>query len=213
VPAFAAAAEALGARILQRHEVNAIRNGAGGFQVVTNEGEFAAPRLVNAAGIEAGRIAAMLGAASEIQAFPIQLSVTEPVAPLIQHLVYSVSELLTLKQTRQGTVLIGGGWPATLDEQGRARVRLDSLLANIGVAANVVPDLASMSIVRAWAAEVNGTRSWRPLIGELAGIPGFFMNYVPWMGFSGGPAGGRIVASLVQGRDPPVEFDVGHFEP
>lgn len=213
VPAFAAAAESLGARILQGREVSAIRRDNGGFQVETAEGEFEAPRLVNAAGVQAGRITAMVGAAIDIQAFPIQLSVTEPVAPLIRHLVYSASEMLTLKQTRCGTVLIGGGWPAGLDEQGRARVGRKSLLANIAVAVDVVPDLESMSIVRTWAAEVNGTRSWRPLIGELAGVPGFFMNYVPWMGFSGGPAGGRIIASLVQGREPPVEFDLSGFVP
>lgn len=212
-PAFAAAAESLGAKILQGCEVVAIRRGAAGYQVETSNGAFQAPRLVNAAGVEAGRMATMVGAAVDVQSFPIQLSVTEPMAPLIGHLVYSASQMLTLKQTSSGTVLIGGGWPAILDKHYRAQVSLESLFGNLGVALEVVPDLASVSIVRTWVGQVNGNKSWRPIIGEMPGVSGFFINYVPWMGFTGGPAGGRIIASLVQGREPPVGFDVSHFEP
>ena len=36
---------------------------------------------------------------------------------------------------------------------------------------------------------------------------------VIWMGFSGGPGGARIVASLVQGHQPPVDFDLTAFVP
>lgn len=212
-PAFAAAAESLGAKILQGCEVVAISRGAAGYQVETSKGAFQAPRLVNAAGVEAGRIAAMVGAAVEVQSFPIQLSVTEPMAPLIGHLVYSAGQMLTLKQTSSGTVLIGGGWPAMLDKHHRAKVSRESLFGNLGVALEIVPDLASVSIVRTWVGQVNGNESWRPIIGEMPGVSGFFINYVPWMGFTGGPAGGRIIASLVQGREPPVGFDVSHFEP
>ena len=45
------------------------------------------------------------------------------------------------------------------------------------------------------------------------GTLGFFINYVPWMGFTGGPAGGRIVASLAQGKAAPVDFDIAPFGP
>lgn len=212
-PAFAAAAESLGAKILQGCEVLDIRRGKAGFQIETSKGQFQTSRLVNAAGTAAGRIAAMVGAEVEVQSFPLQLSVTEPIAPLIGHLVYSAGEMLTLKQTKSGTVLIGGGWPATLEKHNRTQVTRKSLFGNLGVALEVVPDLASVSIVRTWVGQVNGNKSWRPSIGEMPGLPGFFINYVPWMGFTGGPAGGRIIASLVQGREPPVGFDVSCFEP
>ncbi len=84
---------------------------------------------------------------------------------------------------------------------------------NLAVALEVVPAVASLNVVRTWAAIVNGTANWKPLIGELPGAPGFFLNYVPWMGFTGGPAGGRIVASLVQGRTPEVDFDLAPLRP
>ncbi len=211
--AFAAAARSRGATIQQRHRVTAIRSSGAGYEVDTNNGSFRAARIVNAAGIEAGRVAALLGGHVDMQSFPLQLSVTEPIDPLIGHLVYSGSEMLTLKQTRTGTVLIGGGWPATLDDQKRPQVRSNSLHGNLRVALDVVPALASVNIVRTWAAEVNGNESWLPVIGEMPGAKGFFINYVPWMGFSGAPAASRIVTSLVQGRDPPVDFDVSPFKP
>jgi len=212
-PAFAAAAESLGARIFQACEVLAIGRGESGYRVETSKGVFEAPRLVNAAGVAASRVAAMVGVDIEVQSFPIQLSVTEPIAPLIGHLVYSAGEMLTLKQSKSGTVLIGGGWPAKLDKNHRAQVSRESLFGNLGVAFEVVPDLASANIVRTWVGQVNGNKSWRPMIGEMPGMPGFFVNYIPWMGFTGGPAGGRIIASLAQGREPSVGFDVSQFEP
>lgn len=212
--AFADAAIARGVRIEAPCEVKAIgRRSGGDFVVATTRGEFRAPRLVDAAGADAGRIAALLGVHLAIQAFPIQLAVTEPLQPLVDHLLYSAADPLTLKQSRAGTVLIGGGWPARIDALGRPQVSLESLTRNVRVALQVVPALADAALVRCWAGIVNGTEDWLPIIGEAPRVPGFFLNYVPWMGFTGGPAGGRIVASLVQGRDPPVSFDPGPFAP
>lgn len=212
-PAFAAAATACGATIVEGQRVTALSRAGTGYEVSTSNGTLRAARLVNAAGTDAGRIAALVGANVTMRSFPIQLSVTEPLAPLIEHLVYAGSQMLTLKQTKSGTVLIGGGWPAEADEQDRARVCRESLHGNLSLARDVVPALDGACIVRSWAAHVNGNRSWLPLIGEVAGAPDFFINYVPWMGFSGAPGASRIIASLVQGKDPPVEFDIRPFRP
>ena len=212
-PAFAAAAVAHGARVLRGQRVNGIRRNGSQFEVITEAQVHRASRVVNAAGIDAGRVAAMMGATIHIQAFPIQLSVTEPAAALVRHLVYSARDRLTMKQTRGGTILIGGGWPAVLDRQGRPQVSAQSLSRNLAVALEVVPGIAPINIVRTWAAVVNGTENWLPLLGEIPGVPGFFLNYVPWMGFTGGPAGGRIIASLVQGKPAPVDFDLSLFQP
>lgn len=211
--AFAAAAGDLGATILEDHRATAIRRHGDEYEIDVGERTLRAARVVNAAGNEAARVAALVGGRLELDAFPIQLSVTEPIAPLIGHLVYSAGSMLTLKQTRKGTVLIGGGWPAVLDHDKRPRVSRDSLQANLEVAIGVVPALASAAIARSWAADVNGNDSWLPVIGEVPGSPGFFMNYVPWMGFSGAPMASQIVASLVQGRGPGVDFPIDAFAP
>lgn len=213
-PAFASAAAGLGATIRCGQSVTGLsRHDDGRYTVRTAQAEFRAPCVVNAAGVDAGRVAALLGRDLPLQAFPIQLSVTEAVTPLVRHLVYAAEEMLTLKQAKNGTILIGGGWPADVDGRGRPQVSAESLSRNLAVALRVVPGLADVNVVRCWAAIVNGTDSWLPVLGELPGCPGFFMNYVPWMGFSGGPGGARIVASLVQGHEPPVDFDIAPFRP
>lgn len=212
-PAFAAAAEARGATMLTGCTVTGIRRISGGFEVETPQANFVARQLVNCAGPDAGPVAGLAGAQFKMRSYPLQLAVTEQLEPLIRHLVYSASDMLTLKQTSNGTVLIGGGWPAVLDGGGRSRVKRRSMTGNLRIAMQVVPDLGPARVLRSWAAPVNGTRSWRPLLGEVTGVPGFYLNYVPWMGFTGGPAGGRIVASLLQGREAPVGFDVSHFAP
>ncbi|MBT8078386.1 MAG: FAD-binding oxidoreductase [Gammaproteobacteria bacterium] len=211
--AFADCAREKGASIHEHSAVTAIQRGASGFDIVTERGRFHAQRVVNAAGGAAARIAALLGDRVDCETFPIQLSVSERLEPLIDHLVYSAAEMLTLKQTHAGTVVIGGGWPAVDGSNGHALVSRESLRGNLQAAVAVVPALASVGIVRSWASRVNGNSSWLPVIGELPRNPGVFVNYVPWMGFSGAPAAGRITASLVQGRPPPVEFSIDPFAP
>ena len=211
--AFADAARACGAKILERQPVTAIRRTRTGYDVDTGDRTLSASRVVNSAGNEAARVAALVGGRMDLESFPIQLSVTEPLAPLIGHLVYSAGSRLTLKQTRKGTILIGGGWPAGLDGMQWPRVDLDSLQSNLEVAVDVVPALAGAGIARTWAANVNGNDSWLPVIGEVPGSPDFFMNYVPWMGFSGAPMASRIVADMAQGHDPEVDFPVDAFAP
>jgi glycine/D-amino acid oxidase-like deaminating enzyme len=189
-----------------------VRTGAE-YAVRTSRAGYRARRIVIAAGMHSGELAGMLGAELGIEAFPIQVSVTEPATDLIRHLVYCAGEKLTMKQTRVGSILIGGGWPARLDPSGRPVVDIASLAANLRVACEVVPAIGGLSLVRSWAAYVNGTADWLPIIGELPGAPGVFINYVPWMGFTGGPAAARGVADLLQGRAPVMDVPFSAFAP
>jgi glycine/D-amino acid oxidase-like deaminating enzyme len=206
-PAFAAAARRRGAAIVTHCPVTALAAEGGAYCVATAQGNFRARRVVNAAGAEAGRISAMLGLELPIQGHPIQVNVTEPVAPLVKHLVYFAGEKLTLKQARNGAFLIGGGWPARWSRVAeRPVVNLDSLRTNLAVAQHVVPALASVRLLRVWPAIVNGTQDWKPILGEVPGLPGFFMNMFPWMGFTAGPISALITAELVLGRKPSLDI-------
>jgi sarcosine oxidase, subunit beta len=212
-PAYARAAVCAGA-IVEAHAGDAsITRDGPDYVVGSGAGRHVARRLVIAAGAETGRLAAMLGARLAIEAFPIQVSVTEPTAPLVPHLVYCAGEKLTMKQTRAGSILIGGGWSARLDAGGRPVVDAHSLGANLEVASTMVPAIAGLGIVRSWAAHVNGTVDWLPILGELAGAPGAFVNYVPWMGFTGAPAASLAIAAMVQGRAPPMDVPFDAFVP
>jgi len=204
-PALAAKARAMGARMLSRTTLVKLETGPQGFVATTDKGRIEARRVVNCAGAGAGRLAAQIGLDFAIDGFPIQVSVTEPVAPLIDHLVYAAGDRLTLKQSHHGGFLIGGGWPARLDETtGRLQVDPKSLAGNLRVALRLVPDLAGVQLLRTWPAIVNGTADWLPILGETSSVRGFFMCVVPWLGFTGGPAAARLVADQILGRKPPA---------
>ena len=208
--AYADAARRRGARFLTFTEVTDLHESAQGFRATSSQGEFSAKRIVDCAGAAAGQIAGMLGVTLPIEGHAIQVSVTEPVAPLIKHLLYFTGGRLTLKQVANGTCLIGGGWPARRSAAtGDLAVDLRSLRDNLRIAVHVVPAMAEIQLVRTWPAIVNGTADWKPILGELPGHPGFFINMFPWLGFSAGPVAARIVADLVLGRKP--AFDLSAF--
>ncbi|WP_263141002.1 FAD-dependent oxidoreductase [Pseudomonas sp. RIT-PI-AD] len=209
--AYANAAKRLGVSFRRHSPVLDIERGQGNYRVVLGEGSLVAPRVVNAAGADAGRIAAMLGIATDVQGFAIQVAVTEQTGPLIPHLVYSAGEKLTLKQNAIGSVLIGGGWPARWHGRGHPVTDPDSLAQNMALALQTVPALGPLRVIRTWAAVVNGTDDWRPILGEVPGAPGFFMNFFPWMGFTAGPLIARVIASLVQGKAVPLDVDYRPF--
>ncbi|MGX1307261.1 sarcosine oxidase subunit beta [Amorphus suaedae] len=200
-PALAARAVAAGARIVRDCPVTAIRSEAGGFAVSAGGREIRARRIVDAAGTDVARIAAMVGIDLDVTGHPIQVSVTEPVEELLPFLVYHGGARLTMKQTRRGAVLIGGGWPSRRDPAtGHLTVDYRSMADNFRVALDVVPVLAGVHVVRSWPALVNGTDDWLPILGEVAAVPGFFVCSFPWMGLTAGPISARIVADAVLGR-------------
>jgi glycine/D-amino acid oxidase-like deaminating enzyme len=207
-PAYARAAERHGALILRHTRLEALERQRGGFAASTSAGPVRAARVINCAGASSSAVAAMVGLSLPIEGHAIQVNVTEPVAPLVPHLVYSGGERLTLKQTPRGAFLIGGGWPARLDRaSGRPVVDEVSVRRNLHYAVAAVPQLRHVQLLRTWPAIVNGTTDWRPVLGEVDGVPGFFMCMFPWMGVTGGPVAARIVADLVLGRDPGFDLD------
>jgi glycine/D-amino acid oxidase-like deaminating enzyme len=207
-PAFARVAQRHGARILTGTLLTGLAPEGNGYLAQTSRGAIRARRVVNSAGAEAGRVSAMLGLDLPIEGHPIQVNVTEPVEIFMKHLVYFAGEKLTLKQARNGSLLIGGGWPARWGAAGdHLVVNLDSLRANLRVARSVVPRLGSVRLLRVWPAIVNGTADWKPILGEVPRLPGFFMNMFPWMGFTAGPISARTTAELVMGRKPFMDLE------
>jgi glycine/D-amino acid oxidase-like deaminating enzyme len=206
--AFARRAQERGAVFRRRTELLALEANGGGYLARTSGGDIQARRVVNCAGALAGKVAAMLGIDVAIQGFPIQVNVTAAAAPVVPHLVYAAGHRLTLKQAANGTFLIGGGWPARLDPKtGRAVVDFDSMMRNLATAKLVVPIVAQADLIRTWAAIVDGTEDWKPVIGEAPGHQGFFFNFFPWTGFTAGPISALTASEIVLGRKPSIAIE------
>jgi len=208
-PALAAAASRHGAEILINTQLLALSKDSDGFVAETSNGRIEADRVVNCAGAEAASVGRLIGVELPVIGEPIQVNVTEPTAPLVRHLVYYAGDRLTLKQSKRGALIIGGGWPAQYDAAGRLTLRPESLKSNLRVCRHVVPKAASVRVIRTWPAVVNGTPDDLPIIDELSQVPGYFVANFPGRGFTGGPITGRIIANILMGK--PHDLDISPF--
>lgn len=190
-------ARALGARFLRGTDVVAIeRRAEGGFDLATSRCRIRAGRVINAAGPWARPTAAMLGVEVPVHSAPLQMIVTEPAPHLLDHLLAHADRHLSLKQTATGGLLVGGAWTATHDPARRFNhVLRESVEGNLWVAERVLPQIAGLRVVRAWAA-MNIDIDGAPIVGPVPGVPGFF-NCVTSNGYTLAPIVARLVVDLV----------------
>ncbi len=165
--ALARAAMDVGVRIEELAAVTGLRGESSGYEIGTSRGRVSARRVLIAAGGWSAEVASLLGVMLPIRGAPLQMVVTDAAPPLVPCLVAHADRHLTMKQTRAGTVLIGGAWTAGTDAAGQPHVLPESLEGNVWAAARTVPALSGVSVIRSWAAmniDVDGA----PLIG---GVP------------------------------------------
>ncbi|MGJ7615016.1 MULTISPECIES: FAD-dependent oxidoreductase [unclassified Variovorax] len=197
--AVARRAQQQGARMLRGCDVQTIEAlpGVGaGFVVRTSRGTIHAGRIVNASGAWSSAIGRMLGVAVPVKGAPLQMIVTEPAPPLVDHLVAHADRHLSLKQAASGGLIVGGGWTAAFHEDMRLnRAERDSIEGNLWVARHVLPAVSGLHMVRCWAG-MNVNIDGAPILGEVPGRPGFY-NAVTSNGYTLAPVVARLVTDLV----------------
>lgn len=173
-------------------------------------GSIRAGRVLIAAGAGTGALLKPLGLHVPTMAEPLHMNITEPVAPLIGHLVQHAERMITLKQLAAGHVVVGGGWPARLHgPQQQPTVETGSLVGNLGLATHIVPRLAPVRLIRTWAG-VNTTVDGQCVLGEAPGLPGLFLAVPGDAGYTLGPLVGALVAGAMLGRRD-LPFDIAPF--
>ena len=210
-PALARAAIGRGADIQVNTKVRGLDWGNGVFTALTSTGKVTARRVVLVTGNSLNRFASLWGRPLPIMDDPAQVGATEPMAPMVHHLVYYAGGQLTFKQAKAGTLLIGGGWSSDIDPStGVTRVNPANLVANMRVALRVVPSLAGVRLIRTWSGAGLATPDLSPIIARL-GPPGLVVGVYPHMGLTAGPLLGRVLAQLALDRPP--EVDLTPFAP
>jgi len=210
-PAIARAAGVRGATIQVNTKVHGLEWEGDAFTASTSAGNVTARRVVLAAGNSMNRFASLWGPPLPIIDDPAQVGATEPMAPMVHHLVYFAGGQLTFKQAKAGTLLIGGGWSSDIDPAtGVTRVNPANLVANMRIALRVVPSLAGVQLIRTWSGAGLATPDLSPIIGPL-GPPGLVVGVYPHMGLTAGPLMGRVLAQLVLDRT--TEVDLAPFAP
>ena len=195
-PAFARQAQINGATIRTGVEVFDVQKCKDGFSLMTSDGEYLCKKLVLTSNAGLSKLTQGLGVAVPIVDEPVQVSVTEQMEKFVDFLIYFTGGKLTLKQARSGSLLIGGGWPASVDKDGKSTLNPESLRSNLDVALKVVPALSSVKIIRTWIGVGNQTPDQRPIVDQVPGAPGAYLGMFPSMGFSAGPLLGQTLAEL-----------------
>lgn len=202
----ARAAEHQGARIVRSVEaLDITREQDGSFAVNTAEGVMRAGRLILTAGIWSRDFLVKAGIELPVHLRNNQMMVTEPAAPVLEHVVFHVDGHLTLKQVYPAaSCLVGGGWPGTGDfRQHRKDTQLASTLGNASVAIRIVPALAPLRVLRSWSGFDWRPADQLPVVGEVPGWDGMFVCTSCFGGYTLSPLLGRGVAqAAITGKLP-----------
>jgi sarcosine oxidase subunit beta len=218
-PAFAAAAAARGAAIVDRAPVHDIRRTDSGFAVETTRGRYEAARLLNCAGAWGAGIAAQFGEPVPLTPWGPQMAVTEPLPHRILPVVgvWSRTHGAYLRQVERGNVVFGGAVdrvPVDLDP-GFARADPARLPAQLSAVLQLVPALKDVAVIRQWSGCEGYIADSLPVMGASGTTPGLFHAFgFCGHGFQLGPGVGDAMAELIDTGtcETPLEpFSIGRF--
>jgi len=208
VHALARAAMRSGARVMPFTPVSGITRDAQGAVTgaVTSAGAIRAKAVVNAAGVFAPVVAAMVGMRLPIIPCRGQVVITEPLPPTLTR------PLSIIRQSPKSGIFLCG---ETGDLVGLDRSTTPGAIHSVARrAVRLVPALARVQVLRIFA----GLRPWPPdgvpFLGAVPSVPGFYVA-VGHSGITLAPAYGKVLSDLiVDGRtDVPIgPYDPGRFE-
>lgn len=221
-PALARGAARLGASIRTRTKVAGMRRSGGRWTIDTESsdaagrlqtGSISAESVVLAGGVWTTELGAMIGADLPTIALALTMTVTTKTEKFIPHLVQHAGAKLSLKQSGDGNVLIGGGWPARLlrDSHGapdlttRPELLRSSVAGNAAAAVRVVPHIGTLPALRTWVGTTTVTPDQLPLVGPVPDAPGMFVA-TGGSAFTLGPSFARVLSELTQGKPPSVDL-------
>ena len=212
--AYRAALLAAGVTLHEGDGVAALERTGAGFALRTGRGaSFEGHRLVLAAGAWTHRLARLLGVELPMVVRFNMVSVTERAQRLATMTIGHATGLLTLKQSDNGSVLIGGGWQGRGDpERGESDILPENLLTNLRLAATAVPALRRTRLVRSWIGYEAHVPDFLPLAGALPGVQDAWLLACVRGGYTIGPYISEMLATHILGNDTELPlFDPGRF--
>ena len=216
---FARAAREAGAEIVRGTEVTGIDVVQGRVAGVrTTDGTVATKIVVNAAGAWAGQVGRMAGLDVPVTPLRRHIFIARPgplatwddaphrgTVPATRILVIDFATSFYFHR-EGGQLLFGMGDPA--EQPGfDTTVNWDFLPQVVETGVARLPALSDALVSHAWAGLYEMTPDAMPIVGPAPGRDGFYVI----AGFSGhgfqhSPAAGRVLADLIAGRDPGIDF-------
>jgi sarcosine oxidase subunit beta len=201
-PAYLVGARKAGARVYTNAPVSAIDRTGGTWTVTSPIGTVSAPIVINAAGPWIQQVSALAGFDIAMSPLAIQMHETVRTPRFLEHLVQHVGRGLSVKQVPSGSVVIGGGWPAaSLQLGGYSPTSEASQAGNMDDAARILPAVAALRLSRVWAGPLAATPDEMPVIGEITGSEGFYVQGGTYA-FTFSPLWAATTADLIAGSVP-----------
>lgn len=203
--AYARAAARLGVEIHAATTITGIDVVSGRVTGVrTNRGDVATEVVVNAAGAQAGALAAMAEVLLPTEPCRLEIIVTESVAPFLRPAL-ALQELLGYcHQTARGE-FVGGTEKHAPDDTLSLNGTYEQLLDICAKFVRMIPSLAGVRLLRHWAGVVDQAADMSPILGPVPELTGYFFDCGWVYGFMGAPAAGALLAeAIVEGTLPPL---------
>jgi len=201
--ALAKCASNLGVHIHQGMEVTGINTERGRVvSVETDCGKISTPLVLNAAGGYSTLISEMVGIQLPINVLTIQAMVTQPLKPILHHVVSSGAYHCYANQTLKGEIATGAHmdpWPNYTTDVSAYYIKHQAEALT-----ELMPCLKGIKFMRSWAGLADMTPDMAPIIDGNDPIQGYFMD-CGWgyFGFKSGAVIGKYLAEfMATGRCP-----------
>jgi sarcosine oxidase subunit beta len=172
--------------------------------VETNRGRIRAAQILNAAGGYSTLVSAMLGIRLPIHVLTIQAMVTEPLKPILHHVISSGMYHCYANQSLKGEIVTGAHmdpWPNYTTQTTAHYIKHQAEALT-----ELMPCLKGVKFMRAWGGLADMTPDMAPIIAGNDPIQGFFID-CGWgyFGFKSGPITGRYLAQwMATGERPEI---------
>ncbi|MFN8205192.1 MAG: FAD-binding oxidoreductase [Solirubrobacteraceae bacterium] len=200
---FAREARRLGAQVLTHTAAVGIDVKDGAVTGVrTTDGVIRTHAVVNAAGLDAPSVAALVGVDVPVRSSRGQQLVVQGRPNLLRASIYGHG---LVRPTRAGNYIVGGLREGESYDNAVTRVGIAYLAKQV---ASLVPGLRGASVTRAFSGLRPVPSDGKPIYGPAPGLTGFFCANLHF-GVTLAPVTGRVLTDYVLGREP--ELDVTRY--
>lgn len=198
---YARAASGLGVELHQQTPVTRLLTDSGGriSGILTGKGPIAARKVALAVSGHTTHLAETVGCRLPLRSFNLTAFVSEPVKPLINHVVNCPDSGLYLSQTDKGELVMGGAPDPA--QSYRRDIRQNIFEQTVGALIELFPSFSGLKLLRQWGGHVDMAHDASPIISATR-VPGLFVTAGWWGGYKAIPAGGLTLAHLIATGEP-----------
>lgn len=195
------AAKKLGAEFADHQLITKIEPSGSGYKAYSESETFEAEKILIACGIRSPRLLEPLGVHIELEEKHNMITVTEKAPHFLDYTI--TTPTLTMKQTAEGSILMGGGREGygDLAKSERKDVSINGLCFNVREAQEIIPSIKKLNILRSWSGFEGFTPERLPYIGEISDYPGIYYAVTGFCGYAIGPAAAAHVIRCMNGED------------